>query len=105
MQVAAKTGTAQTGTGQINAWFVAFAPAANPTIAVAVVLPNQPSADEYQGGTLAAPIAKAMIEAYLAGGTGTEPTAPAPDDTAAPRPGGTAAPMIHRPAPMIAPPP
>ena len=71
VEVAAKTGTAQTGTGKINAWFVAFAPAANPTIAVAVLLPNQPAADEYQGGTLAAPIAKAMIEAYLAGGTGT----------------------------------
>jgi peptidoglycan glycosyltransferase len=69
--VAAKTGTAQTGTGLIDAWFVAFAPAANPTIAVSVVLPNQPSANEYQGGTLAAPIAKAMIEAYLApSGTG-----------------------------------
>jgi penicillin-binding protein A len=65
--VAAKTGTAQTGTGQIDAWFAAFAPAAAPTIAVAVVLPNQPSADEFQGGTLAAPIAKAMIEADLAG--------------------------------------
>jgi peptidoglycan glycosyltransferase len=63
--VAGKTGTAQTGTGQINAWFVAFAPAANPTIAVAVTLLNQPSANEYTGGTLAAPIAKAMIEAYL----------------------------------------
>ena len=69
VQVAAKTGTAQTGTGQINAWFVAFAPAAKPTIAVAVVLPNQPSANEYQGGTLAAPIAKAMIEADLTGAT------------------------------------
>ena len=67
VEVAAKTGTAQTGTGKIDAWFAAFAPAADPTIAVAVLLPNQPSADEYQGGTLAAPIAKAMIEAYLAG--------------------------------------
>jgi peptidoglycan glycosyltransferase len=63
--VAGKTGTAQTGTGQIDAWFAAFAPAAAPTIAVAVVLPNQPPANEFQGGTLAAPIAKAMIEAYL----------------------------------------
>lgn len=63
--VAAKTGTAQTGTGKIDAWFIAFAPAANPEIAVAVVLPDQPSQNEYQGGTLAAPIAKAMIEAYL----------------------------------------
>ena len=67
VQVAAKTGTAQTGTGLINAWFVAFAPAANPTIAVAVVLPNQPSANEFQGGTLAAPIARDVIQAYLAG--------------------------------------
>ena len=70
--VAAKTGTAQTGTGKIDAWFIAFAPAANPEIAVAVVLPDQPSQNEYQGGTLAAPIAKAMIEAYLSsprGGT------------------------------------
>ena len=89
VQVAAKTGTAQTGTGQINAWFVAFAPAANPTIAVAVVLPNQPSANEYQGGTLAAPIARAMIEAYLswsgsaadevaASSAGAQMTAPTP---------------------------
>ena len=72
VQVAAKTGTAQTGTNQIDAWFAAFAPAQNPEIAVAVVLPNQPSANEYQGGTLAAPIAKAMIQAYLQ----TNPPAP-----------------------------
>lgn len=65
VQVAGKTGTAQTGTGQIDAWFIAFAPANNPTIAVAVVLPNQPAQNEAQGGTLAAPIAKAMIERYL----------------------------------------
>jgi peptidoglycan glycosyltransferase len=77
--VAAKTGTAQTGTGQIDAWFAAFAPAAAPTIAVAVLLPNQPSANEYQGGTLAAPIAKAMIQAYLAGGAdGGAAPVPAP---------------------------
>ena len=72
VQVAAKTGTAQTGTNQIDAWFAAFAPAQNPEIAVAVILPNQPSANEYQGGTLAAPIAKAMIQAYLQ----TNPPAP-----------------------------
>ncbi len=41
----------------------------HPTIAVAVVLPDQPAANEFQGGTVAAPIAKAMIEAYLLGGT------------------------------------
>jgi peptidoglycan glycosyltransferase len=65
IQVAGKTGTAQTGTNHIDAWFAAFAPAQNPEIAVAVVLPDQPPQNEYQGGTLAAPIAKAMIQAYL----------------------------------------
>jgi penicillin-binding protein A len=66
VEVAAKTGTAQTGTGKIDAWFIAFAPAANPVIAVAVLLPDQPSQNEYQGGTLAAPIARAIIQSYLA---------------------------------------
>jgi peptidoglycan glycosyltransferase len=76
VQVAGKTGTAQTGTGQIDAWFVAFVPS-NPTIAVAVVLPNQPPANEFQGGTLAAPIAKAMIQAYLSpSGPTTPPKSP-----------------------------
>ncbi len=82
VEVAAKTGTAQTGTGRTDDWFIAFAPAADPTIAVAVVLPDQGAADEFQGGTLAAPIAKAMIEAYLAGGTTTAPTTTAPTTTA-----------------------
>ena len=76
VQVAAKTGTAQTGTNQIDAWFAAFAPAQNPSIAVAVLLPNQPSANEYQGGTLAAPIAKAMIQAYLQSNQAAPVTAP-----------------------------
>jgi peptidoglycan glycosyltransferase len=67
--VAAKTGTAQTGTGDIDAWFAAFAPNPDPTIAVAVLVPNQPGANEYQGGTIAAPIAKAVIEAWLDGGS------------------------------------
>ena len=40
VQVAGKTGTAQAGTGKINAWFVAFAQVSNPQIAVAVVLPT-----------------------------------------------------------------
>jgi peptidoglycan glycosyltransferase len=46
--VAAKTGTAETGTGNAqgnnltNDWMIAFAPANDPTVAVAVVVPNQP---------------------------------------------------------------
>ena len=65
VQVAGKTGTAQTSGQDIETWFVAFAPVPDPQIAVAVLVENQPSADEYQGGTIAAPIAKAIIQAYL----------------------------------------
>jgi peptidoglycan glycosyltransferase len=63
--VAGKTGTAQTGHRETDDWFAAFAPAQNPQIAVAVVLPNQGDGTEIQGGTLAAPIARAIIQAYL----------------------------------------
>ena len=43
--VAVKTGTAQTGAfNQLtNDWMIASAPANNPQVAVAVVVPNQPS--------------------------------------------------------------
>ena len=64
-QVAGKTGTAQTGGPDIETWFIAFAPVSHPDIAVAVLVENQPPADEYQGGTVAAPIAKVMIQSYL----------------------------------------
>jgi peptidoglycan glycosyltransferase len=73
IQVAGKTGTAQTGGATIEAWFTAFAPVTNPQIAVAVLVENQPSADEYQGGTIAAPIAKAIIQAYLQPASGANP--------------------------------
>jgi peptidoglycan glycosyltransferase len=69
IQVAGKTGTAQTGGSTIETWFTAFAPVPDPQIAVAVLVENQPNADEFQGGTIAAPIAKAIIEAYLQPGS------------------------------------
>lgn len=72
--VAGKTGTAQTGTGRTDDWFVAFAPAQNPEIAVSVVLPDQSSANAYQGGTIAAPVAKAVIESYLTSNPSTVKT-------------------------------
>ena len=63
IQVAGKTGTAETGVGRIyTAWFIAFAPAENPKIAVAVVLEHQ---ENGFGGAVAAPIAKQVIETYL----------------------------------------
>jgi peptidoglycan glycosyltransferase len=62
LNVAGKTGTAETGVNGLNtAWFIAFAPAENPKIAVAVVVENTP---EF-GGQIAAPIAAKVIEAYL----------------------------------------
>jgi hypothetical protein len=54
--------------GTIDAWFASFAPVANPQIAVAVLVENQPAANQYQGGTIAAPIAKAVMEADLGSG-------------------------------------
>ncbi|MEA2685449.1 MAG: penicillin-binding protein [Actinomycetota bacterium] len=63
--VAGKTGTAQTGLGTSHTWFIAFAPAEAPRVAVAVMLENQPSANEFTGGALAAPIAREVIMAAL----------------------------------------
>jgi len=60
--VAGKTGTAETGrAGENDTWFIAFAPADNPEVAVAVALSNQSGT----GGATAAPIAKEIIEALL----------------------------------------
>jgi peptidoglycan glycosyltransferase len=65
LSVAGKTGTAETGvTGLNTAWFIAFAPAQNPRIAIAVVIERTP---EF-GGTIAAPIARDVITAYLGSG-------------------------------------
>jgi len=66
VSVAGKTGTAQTGLDRSQVWFVAFAPAEAPRVAVAVMLENQPSATEATGGALAAPIAQAVLRAALA---------------------------------------
>ena len=63
--VAGKTGTAQTGLDRSHVWFIAFAPADAPRVAVAVMLENQPSTTEVTGGALAAPIAQAVMRAAL----------------------------------------
>lgn len=75
--IAGKTGTAQVFTVRQDqdykkmrvketlkdhAWFIAFAPAEEPRIAVAVLAENGG-----HGGSVAAPIAKAVIEQYLKG--------------------------------------
>ena len=64
--VAGKTGTAQTGLDKSHTWFISFAPAEAPRVAVAVMLEDQPSSTEFTGGALAAPIAAAVMRAALA---------------------------------------
>ncbi len=60
--VAGKTGTAQNPHGPDHAWFVGYAPADNPKIAVAVLLENGG-----HGGTTAAPLAGEIMRFYLRG--------------------------------------
>jgi peptidoglycan glycosyltransferase len=66
VQVAAKTGTAQTGRDTSHAWLIAFAPADSPRVAVAVIVEGQSGVSEATGGRVAAPIARAVMEAVLA---------------------------------------
>jgi len=63
VQVAGKTGTAETqvGTAVNNVWFIAFAPAANPKVAIAVTLEKVPG----QGAAFAAPVARQVMESLL----------------------------------------
>jgi peptidoglycan glycosyltransferase len=65
--VAGKTGTAQHGKGlPPHAWFVCFAPAEAPQVAVAVIVLDGGSlGSDATGGRVAAPIAKAVVEAAL----------------------------------------
>jgi peptidoglycan glycosyltransferase len=67
IEVAGKTGTAQHGEGLApHAWFVSFAPAQNARIAVAVIVLDGGSlGSEATGGVVAAPIARAVMEAAL----------------------------------------
>jgi penicillin-binding protein A len=63
VEVAGKTGTAELGLGSVyDAWFVCFAPANNPRIAVAVVVEKQLNGF---GGSISAPIAKDILEKFL----------------------------------------
>jgi peptidoglycan glycosyltransferase len=64
VEVAGKTGTAETGAaGRNTTWFVAFAPASDARVAVAVALENQTGT----GGSTAAPIAREIMTTALRG--------------------------------------
>jgi len=65
IQVAGKTGTAQTSTpGESQVWFIAYAPLQDPRYAIAVTVERSTG----QGGTVAAPIARNVLESLLQGG-------------------------------------
>ncbi len=66
VRVGGKTGTAQQNEDRKpHAWFVSFAPADDPKVAVAVVLEDGGGAPEVSGNQLAAPIAKRVMQAVL----------------------------------------
>jgi peptidoglycan glycosyltransferase len=72
VQIASKTGTAEHGEDLTktspHAWYVAFAPADKPRIAVAVIVENGGDVGaNATGGRVAAPIGRAVIGAFLAG--------------------------------------
>jgi penicillin-binding protein A len=60
VQVAGKTGTAEVADAEPHAWFAGFAPADDPQVVVAVLVENAGT-----GGSVAAPIARAVIAAAL----------------------------------------
>jgi peptidoglycan glycosyltransferase len=62
IQVAGKTGTAEKGDGSNLAWFIGFAPADDPRVAVAVVIEDT----QATGGEAAAPLAAAVLKTALA---------------------------------------
>ncbi|MGB2783730.1 MAG: penicillin-binding transpeptidase domain-containing protein, partial [Atribacterota bacterium] len=60
LAVAGKTGTAQNPQGETHAWFIGFAPYEAPEICITVFVENGG-----EGGEVAAPIARAMLEKYF----------------------------------------
>lgn len=67
VRVAGKSGTAEHGEGRNpHAWFMAFAPAKDPTIAVAVVVEDGGrDGSEAAGGRVSAPIARDVMKAVI----------------------------------------
>ena len=66
VEVAGKTGTAQSsGDRPPYAWFVSFAPANDPKVAVAVLVQSSDTSPDEIGGVLGGPIAKAIMEAVI----------------------------------------
>lgn len=64
--VGGKTGTAETAEGRDpHAWFISYAPAEDPQVAVALIVESGSAGSDASGGQTAAPIAKSVMEAVL----------------------------------------
>jgi penicillin-binding protein A len=66
IDVAGKTGTAEISTGVNDAWFIGFAPASDPQIAISCIVEHTSGF----GGPTCGPIFKAVAESILQGGNG-----------------------------------
>ena len=60
VEVAGKTGTAEVADAEPHAWFICFAPALEPRVAVAVIIENGG-----EGGKVAAPVAREVLQKAL----------------------------------------
>lgn len=78
VQIAGKTGTAQIPGNKNAAWFICFAPAEKPEIALAVAIEGDTAGEEFGGGLYAAPVASAILRAYF---KKHPPPAPPPEPT------------------------
>lgn len=63
--IAGKTGTAQIPGRRNAGWFICFAPAENPQIAMAVMIEGDTAGETVGGGLYAAPIAGAVLKRYF----------------------------------------
>jgi len=77
VKVAGKTGTAEAPGDELHSWFISFAPADDPEIAVAVMVENG-----QEGYKQALPIARRLMEAHLKsqGELPNEPPSPQPQN-------------------------
>lgn len=63
--IAGKTGTAQIPGNKNVAWFICFAPAEKPEIAIAVAIEGDTAGEEFGGGLYAAPVASRILQEYF----------------------------------------
>jgi penicillin-binding protein 2 len=65
LRIAGKTGTAQIPGKKNVAWFICFAPAENPEVAIAVAAEGDIPGENYGGGRYAAPVANSILKKYF----------------------------------------